>query len=66
MQIVVNGAAQEVAAESSVQQLIETLALGGGKIAIELNGEILPRSLFTETLLQADDRLEIVQAIGGG
>lgn len=66
MQIVVNGAAQEVAAESSVQQLIESLALGGGKIAIELNGEILPRSLFTETLLQADDKLEIVQAIGGG
>lgn len=66
MQIIVNGAAQEVTAASSIQQLIDTLALGGGKIAIEVNGEIVPRSLFKETILQPNDKLEIVQAIGGG
>lgn len=66
MQIVVNGASQDVAAQTSIQQLIEILALGGGKIAIEVNGEIVPRSLFSETILQPDDKIEIVQAIGGG
>jgi len=66
MQIIVNGAAQDVSPASSIQQLIETLALGGGKIAIEVNGEIVPRSLFSETILQPNDKLEIVQAIGGG
>ena len=66
MQIVVNGAAQDVDSRTSIQGLIESLSLGNGKIAIELNGEIVPRSLFTETILQPDDKLEIVQAIGGG
>ena len=66
MQIVVNGAAQDVDSRTSIQGLVESLSLGNGKIAIELNGEIVPRSLFTETILQPDDKLEIVQAIGGG
>ena len=66
MQILVNGAAQEVATQTTIQQLIEILALGDGKIAVEINGEIAPRSLFSETILQPNDKLEIVQAIGGG
>lgn len=66
MQIVVNGAAQEVSDQATIQQLIQILALGDGKIAIEVNGEIVPRSLFSETILQPNDKIEIVQAIGGG
>lgn len=66
MQIVVNGDAQEIPEACNLEQLIEILELGGGKIAIELNGEIVPRSLFEKTILQANDKLEIVQAIGGG
>ncbi len=66
MDIVVNGAAQEVAPATSLQQLIDFLKLGDGKIAIEVNGEIVPRSLFHQTILQQGDKLEIVQAIGGG
>ncbi len=66
MQIIINGATQDVDSQTSIQGLIESLSLGNGKIAIELNGEIVSRSLFTETILQPDDKLEIVQAIGGG
>ncbi len=66
MNIVVNGDTHEVAAATSLQQLIEILQLGDSKIAIEVNGRIVPRSLFQQTILQTDDKLEIVQAIGGG
>lgn len=66
MNIVVNGDAKEVAAATNLQQLIEILQLGNGKIAVEVNGEIVPHSLFQQTILQNNDRLEIVQAIGGG
>ncbi|MEX0963982.1 MAG: sulfur carrier protein ThiS [Pseudohongiellaceae bacterium] len=66
MQIEVNGAGQEIAASINIQQLIEILALGDGKIAVEVNGQIVPRSLFSKTILQPNDKLEIVQAIGGG
>lgn len=42
------------------------LGLEGKRLAIERNGEIIPRSLFTETSLSAGDKLEIVGAVGGG
>ncbi len=66
MDIVVNGTPQEVAPATNLQQLIEVLQLDNGKIAVERNGEIVPRSLFQQTIIQNDDKLEIVQAIGGG
>ncbi len=66
MNIVVNGKPQALEAQTNLQQLLENLQLGQGRIAIELNGEIVPRSLFRHTFLQNDDSLEIVQAIGGG
>ncbi len=66
MDILVNGTPQEVAASTGLQQLIEILQLGDVKIAVERNGEIVPRSLFQQTILRNHDKLEIIQAIGGG
>lgn len=66
MQIKVNGEPQELADASSVQQLLAHLELTQGRIALELNGEIVPRSTFNAVILQDGDRVEIVQAIGGG
>ena len=66
MNIVVNGNPREVEPQTSLQQLLEILEIGKGRIAIEHNGEIVPRTLFQQTILQNDDSLEIVQAIGGG
>jgi len=49
-----------------VSDLVAQLELAGKRIAIELNLEIVPRSAYANTLLEAGDRIEIVHAIGGG
>jgi sulfur carrier protein len=46
--------------------LLETLNLTGKRLAVERNGEIVPRSQFADTLLADGDKLEIVVAVGGG
>lgn len=50
----------------SVAALIEVMGYGGKRIALERNGEIVPRSTFTTALLNDGDQLEIVVAVGGG
>lgn len=64
--VTVNSKQHQVAADSVLAQLLEQLQLGGGRIAVEVNGEIVPRSQFASHTLQMSDRIEIVQAIGGG
>jgi sulfur carrier protein len=46
--------------------LVQQLGLQGKRLAIERNGEIVPRGAYTETQLASGDRLEIVGAVGGG
>lgn len=65
MQIRLNGEVREVTA-NTLAALIAELDLSGKRIAVELNGEIAPRSQHAEIRLNADDHVEIVQAIGGG
>ena len=50
----------------NITQLLEHMALLGKRIAVERNGEIVPRSKFDEQVLTNGDRLEIVVAVGGG
>lgn len=66
MEIVVNGQARQVSDGLRVSALLEMLELGGRRLAIEVNREIVPRSRFATQQLQAGDQVEIVQAIGGG
>jgi thiamine biosynthesis protein ThiS len=66
MNIYLNGEAREVPDNCSAAQLVEELCLGGKRIAMEVNQEIVPRSSYAEHSLRADDRVEIVHAIGGG
>ena len=61
-----NGAAQRFEQPLAVSALIEKMALTGKKIAVERNGEIVPRSRHGEILVEDGDRLEIVAAVGGG
>ncbi len=56
----------ELAPPTSLQQLLEALALKEDRIAIEHNGEIAPRSTWPTTLIQQNDKLEIVHFVGGG
>jgi len=53
-------------ASFTVAGLVQHLELVGKRLAIELNGEIVPRSQFEATQLADGDRLEIVGAVGGG
>ena len=50
----------------NVTQLLEHMGLQGKRIAIERNGEIIPRSKFDQPILAEGDQLEIVVAVGGG
>lgn len=66
MKISVNGDTREYAEGSAVADIVADLDLTGKRIAIELNKEILPFNQYSTQKLQANDQLEIVQAIGGG
>ena len=66
MQILVNGAPQELAEGSTVLELLQQLELIGKRLAVEVNAEIVSRSRHAETRLQPGDKVEIVHAIGGG
>ncbi|MCU0810155.1 MAG: sulfur carrier protein ThiS [Thiobacillaceae bacterium] len=64
--LLINGEPRQFPAALSVARLVETLDLQGKRVAIERNGEIVPRSQYLETTLADGDRLEIVVAVGGG
>jgi len=64
--VVVNGAPRELPAALTFAELIDTLDLAGKRLAIERNGEIVPRSRFGEARLNEGDRIEVVIAVGGG
>jgi len=66
MQVIINGESKRLDPPLNVAQLLEQMALQGKRIAIERNGEIVPRSKFGEQALADGDRLEIVVAVGGG
>ena len=66
MELTVNGEARTLPEPLTVAELLTELGMAGRRIALELNGEILPRGEFGKTLLASGDTLEIVQAIGGG
>lgn len=66
MQIQVNGDTRTLDAGSTLLQLIQLLELEGKRIAVEINEEIVPRSEHGNTVLNEDDNIEIVHAIGGG
>ena len=66
MQITVNGEVRPLPSAQTLADLVESLDLGGRRIAVERNGEIVPRSQYPATVLDDGDQLLIVHAIGGG
>lgn len=64
--ITVNGERRETKTGWSVSDLLVSLGLNSGRVAIERNLEILPRAAWVETRVEAGDRYEIVQFVGGG
>lgn len=66
IQITINGATRQIQQPLNLAQLLEEMQLAGKRVAVERNGEIVPRSQYSAMALQANDQLEIVVAVGGG
>ena len=66
MNLTINGECREFPALPTVAALLDELGLTGKRIAVEMNGEIVPKSRHGETPVADGDRLEIVIAVGGG
>ena len=64
--VTINGEARQFEDALRFGELVERLGLTGKRVAVERNGEIVPRSQFTQHALADGDRLEIVVAVGGG
>jgi len=66
MRIYVNGSERTLPESSGLVALLSAMGLDGKRIAVEINREIIPRARHKEHVLRDGDRIEIVQAIGGG
>jgi sulfur carrier protein len=62
----INGDEKRFPPPLTVKKLVAELGIAGKRVAIERNGEIVPRSRYAETRIAAGDQLEIVVAVGGG
>jgi len=62
----INGKEKEFESSVSVAQLLEELGLRPGRVAVELNTEVVARDTYDSTHLEAGDELEIVHFVGGG
>ena len=65
MNVIINGETTSLDGVICVDDLVHRLAIEG-KIAVEINGQIIPRSRFGVQTLKEGDKIEIVRAIGGG
>ena len=66
MELNVNGKPVEIGAAESVSELLAQMGLTGKRVAVEVNGEIVPKSAHATTTIAPTDKLEIVVAVGGG
>jgi sulfur carrier protein len=64
--VTVNGQTRRLDPGTTVAGLLAQMALAGKRVAVERNGEIVPKGRHADTALAGGDRLEIVAAVGGG
>ena len=66
MEIVLNGASHPLTEGESLQQLIVALELAGKAVAVAVNRQVVRASLWPQRILQPEDKVDVVRAIGGG
>ena len=66
MTIILNGENREEVPDITVLALLERLGVAPGRVAVELNGDVLRRVDFGRRTLRDGDRVEFVQFVGGG
>ncbi|MFM7137170.1 MAG: sulfur carrier protein ThiS [Planctomycetota bacterium] len=64
--IIVNGSARPVPADGTLTAVLDEVGLAGRPVAVEVDGEIVPRGRFHERLLAGGEQIEIVTFVGGG
>ena len=64
--IQLNGDPYEINDGTNLNELLNKLKIQKNKVAIEVNGEIIEKNKYTKLILNKDDKVEIVQFIGGG
>jgi len=66
MKLQINGQEREFPSPLSLAALVDSLGMKAGRVAVELNRDIIPREQWATTNLAEGDRLEIVHFVGGG
>jgi len=66
LSLTVNGEAHSAPAGATVRTLVERLGLGGRRVAVAVNRGVVPRSEHATHTLRDGDRVEILEAVGGG
>ena len=66
MQVLINGESHTLSDGIVLSALLDQLEISGRRIAVEINESIVPRSQHVNTVIQQDDKIEIIHAIGGG
>lgn len=66
IEIELNGAPHRIDGDAHVQALVEALALTQQSLAVAVNREVVPRAQWGRRTLKANDRVDVVRAIGGG
>lgn len=61
-----NGVTRSIPTSCRLTYLVDELGFAGKRIAVEVNGQIVPKSHYGQVRLEADDRVEVVVAVGGG
>lgn len=66
IEIELNGEPRRVPPQHSLSELVDALQLSGQALALAVNRNVVPRQQWPQRLLQAQDKVDIVRAIGGG
>ena len=66
MDILLNGQTRTLAPGATIASLLEAEGLAGRRVAVEVNGEIVPRGVHAAHALVEGDQVEVVHALGGG
>lgn len=66
MNILLNGQPRTLTPGTTIASLLEAEGFGGRRVAVEVNGDIVPRGAHASHALAEGDRVEVVHALGGG
>lgn len=66
VQVAINGEPRDVPPGCTVDALLAILSLSDRRVAVARNREVVPRSTYAQVAIEAGDRIEILEAVGGG